>query len=61
MLQLSMGFECRFFLMSPAEDGILGREEREIIAEGTAKEFRHDCVSSEKGGFAERRHTSGKA
>jgi hypothetical protein len=41
--------------------GFARREEREIITEGTANEFRHECLSSEKDGFAECRHTSRKA
>ena len=37
------------------------REEREIIAEGTANEFRSQCLSAEQGGIAGRSHTSRKA
>jgi hypothetical protein len=41
--------------------GFSRKEEREMIAEGTVNEFRHECLSAEKGGFAGRRHTSRKA
>jgi len=58
MPQLSMGFEYDSFPRVRWKKGFSRREEREIIAEGTANEFRHDCVIAEKGGFAGRRHTS---
>jgi hypothetical protein len=41
--------------------GFSRREEREMIAEGTVNEFRHEYLSAEKGGFAGHRHTSRKA
>ena len=41
--------------------GFWGREEREIIAEGTGNEFRQECLSGEKRDFKMSRHTSGKA
>src|SRR5580704_1289513 len=37
------------------------REERGMIVEGTASEFRSKCLSGEKSGFAGCRHTSRKA
>jgi len=61
MPQLSMGFECRLFPKTPAEEGIL--------AERRARDHRGRCgqrVQTRlwecwKGGFAGRRRTSAKA
>ncbi len=61
-MPLAMGFECRFFPKSPAEDGILAeRSELDWSRKARGSSVRSECLSAERAGFAGCRHTSRKA